>query len=737
MQNRSALLPGQGERQGRRRIRPLKRARMSAPEPASPPDLAREVQRLASIGARLEQGLAEIDTLKRDIHRNDVRYRDLLDSQADVIFRLDTHGRLTFVNQGFCATFGLLREAVLGTRFQLNIVDGDREPPLTPMSPLRHRRRMQAVETGEAVCWYEWEERIVPGGEPGSLEVQFTGRDITERLKAEADLREARSQAETANRAKSRFLAAMSHEIRTPMNGILGMVGLLHDTVLTAEQRNYSVAIERSARTLLKLIDEILDFSKIEAEKLRLNSAPFVLDECVQSVVELLAQRAQQKDIRIAWAIDPALPTRLVGDEVRVRQVITNLVGNAVKFTDAGGVLVTVSQAETVTTGDDEIAIAIRVEDTGIGIAREQLALLFNEFQQADQAVERRAGGTGLGLVISKRLAQAMGGDVTATSTPGEGSEFTAVMRFTRDRAAAHPPRLVQTEQHVLIAVDNPVEQRGLRLTIEGAGIPLEQSGARDAARLVRAAAASGEPFTSLVLDSALPPETAGAMLKEARALAKDRPVTGIILLDTGAKAEFANYRAVGFDAYLTRPARPVSVLAHLGARTAVVEAEPAPQKAAPLNLDLDWKPRVLLVEDNDINALLARTLLQRMGCSIHHARNGREGFDAIQDVVAGEKPAFDVVLMDLHMPVLDGLEATRLIKELYAGQYSRGMKCPPIVAVTANAFEEDRRRSLAAGMDDYLAKPFEVKDLLAVMQRWRPAVSEAATPPDPTPRAA
>ena len=733
MQDRSALLPGKGSRHRPRRIRALCKRVARGAASAPPVDIAREVERLARIGTRLEQGLAEIDTLKRDIHRNDVRYRDLLDSQADVIFRLDVSGRLTFVNQGFCATFGLMRDAVLGTPFQLNVVDGDREPALTPMSPLRHRRRVQAVETGEAVCWYEWEERIVPGGEPGSLEVQFTGRDITERLKAEADLREARSQAESASRAKSRFLAAMSHEIRTPMNGILGMVGLLNDTELTAEQRNYTTAVERSARTLLTLIDEILDFSKIEAEKLRLNAAPFALDECVQSVVELLAQRAQQKDIRLAWAIDPALPTRLLGDEVRVRQIITNLVGNAIKFTDHGGVLVTISAAQDVLPGEDEVAIAIAVEDTGIGIAKDQLAQLFNEFQQADQAVERRAGGTGLGLVISKRLAQAMGGDVTVTSTPGKGSEFTAILRFARDRAAAMPPRLVQTEQHVLIASDNPVEQRALRLTIEGAGIPLEQSGSTAAADLVRAAAAAKEPFSSLILDSKLSPESASAILKEARALAKDRPVTGIILLDTGAKAEFASYRAVGFDAYLTRPARPVSVLAHLGARTAVIEAEPPPQKAAPLNLDLDWKPRVLLVEDNDINALLARTLLQRMGCTIHHARNGREGFDAIQDVVAGEKQSFDIVLMDLHMPVLDGLEATRLIKELYAGQYARGLKCPPIVAVTANAFEEDRRRSLAAGMDDYLAKPFEVKDLLAVMRRWRPATEQA----DPAPHAA
>ena len=276
------------------------------PEPDR--DLGSEFERFLRIGDRLERGLEELKDLQWQIRENETRYRDLLDNQADVILRRDAEGRLTFVNQAFCRVFGHERAAVLGQPFRPRVFAGDKASPLAPGAAIRHQRYVQEIETAAGLRWFEWEEHAVPAGDGAAAEVQSLGRDITETRRIQAQLTEARRQAEAANRAKSRFLAAMSHEIRTPMNGILGMTGLLGETELSAEQQTYTRAIDRSARTLLTLIDEILDFSKIEADKLVLKSEPLSIEDSVQGVVELLAPKAYRKGIDIAWAIDPAVP---------------------------------------------------------------------------------------------------------------------------------------------------------------------------------------------------------------------------------------------------------------------------------------------------------------------------------------------------------------------------------------------------------------------------------------------
>ena len=673
------------------------------------------------IGERLERGLEALKDIQWEIRENEARYRDLLDNQADVILRRDAQGRLTFVNQAFCRTFALERGTVLGRVFSPRVLAGDKATPLAAGSELRQQRYVQQIETARGPRWFEWEEHAVAAGDAAIPEVQCSGRDITERRRTEAELREARKQAEAANRAKSRFLAAMSHEIRTPMNGILGMTSLLSDTDLSAEQRTYSHAVERSARTLLTLIDEILDFSKIEADKLQLNSAPLAIDECVQGVVELLAPKAYEKGIEVAWAVDPALPRPLLGDEVRVRQIVTNLLGNAIKFTDSGGVLVTVGKPAAMqpSADQDDLDIAIAVEDTGMGIAPETLPSLFSEFEQAEDAVRRRLGGTGLGLAISRRLARAMGGDILVVSAPGLGSTFTATLRLKLAPTSASAADLADVpvvSQHVLLALDRSIERRAVRLSLEGAGIPSEESAIASAADMVSAAARAGEPFTRIIVDGRSGCETAARLLSHARAVAPGG-VQGVIVLDTAAKADFAQFRDAGFDAYLVRPVRPQSVLTHLGA-----SHEPEPVQAAdkPVRpVQFLTSPSVLLVEDNDINALLARRMLEKVGCKVQHCVNGREAVEAFRRVLTGADGPYDLVLMDAHMPVLDGLSATRAIKAMYAAQDAGGATAPPIVAVTANAFDEDRRQCLEAGMDDYLAKPFDREALSRVLERW------------------
>src|SRR5262245_10158394 len=451
----------------------LRRRRVGAAQTSREPPLA--FDRFMRIGERLERGLEELKDIQWQIRENEARYRDLLDTQADVILRRDAQGRLTFVNRAFCLVFGVEREDVLGRPFQYRVLAGDPTLPLAPGGQLRQQRYVQEIDTAAGPRWFEWEEHAVLGGETPVAEVQCLGRDITEERRAEAELNEARKQAVAANRAKSRFLAAMSHEIRTPMNGILGMTQLLCETDLAPEQQTYARAIDQSARTLLILIDEILDFSKIEADKLQLNCADLALDECVQGVVELLAPKAYEKGIDIAWAIDPKLPRHLMGDEVRLRQIITNLVGNAIKFTDSGGVLITAAlPAHGAKPPEGEVVVTITVEDTGIGIPPEALATLFGEFEQAELALERRQGGTGLGLAISRRLARAMGGDIQLTSRAGCGSTFVATVRLkgAEQPAPARPGRAkITSVPHVLSVLDRPIERRALRLALEGAGI--------------------------------------------------------------------------------------------------------------------------------------------------------------------------------------------------------------------------------------------------------------------------
>jgi signal transduction histidine kinase/DNA-binding response OmpR family regulator len=587
------------------------------------------------------------------------------------------------------------------------------------------------LATIEGPRWFTIEEHTVADAEGNGFEVQTIGRDVTEQRAFEVQLAEARDEAQSANRAKSRFLAAMSHEIRTPMNGILGMAGLLNETTLTPEQQTYTQAIDQSARTLLQLIDEILDFSKIEAGKLELHKGAFALDGCVQGTVELLSRKAHEKDLEIAWTVDPNLPLRLIGDEARVRQVLLNLIGNALKFTDRGGILVSLVLLER---RGSKAKVAIRVKDTGIGLSPSAIEAVFAEFAKAEEPMARRRGGTGLGLTISRRLARAMGGDIRVESEPGRGATFTAELELDTIEGVgtvlSRAPR-GSVPGRVLLAFDRLIERRALAVSLRDIDVTVDEADDLPAIEETTAAARSGVPVDLVIVDSQADPDEAGQALAHARSVARGRSVRGIVLIDALARANLKTFRSIGFDAYLVRPVRPQSLLAQIGLRdaTQALEGEGSAREtvAAEQPVTQLGGRHVLIAEDNAINAMLAQRMLEKIGCTSVVAADGEQAVALVRQSLEGTAPAFDLVLMDVHMPKLDGLEAARVMRGIEREAGGRGRMLPPIVAVTANAFPEDRRRCLEAGLDDYLAKPFDRAELEALIARHWQAAAPAA----------
>lgn len=674
------------------------------------------------LGARIERRLERLQDAEWELSENESRYRALLDTQEDAIVRRDEGNNLTFANKAFLDMFAVSADEVLGKPYAVELCEASDVVPLSVTDEIRHQRFMQHIFTASGSRWIEWEEQLVPAPAAGRFEVQSVGRDVTEQRRGETQLAEARDQAEAANRAKSRFLAAMSHEIRTPMNGILGMASLLSDTQQTPEQQTYVRAIDQSARTLLALIDEILDFSKIEAGKLELTESPFALETCVQGAVELLAPRAHEKGLEIAWSVSSQLPRIVLGDEPRVRQILLNLLSNAVKFTDVGGVSVKVATTDT-PSPTDEARIVIAVEDTGIGLTPEDMRGLFTEFEQSETAIRRRNGGTGLGLAISRQLARAMGGEIGVASQPGKGSTFTAELVLTPVALADdNEPAIASSTARVLLAFDRPLERRALREALCSAGAGTVECEFALASGALESAAKEGSPFDRLIVDGAFGPAAAGELLAKARALNQLGKVRCIVLVNVLERASLSEFRAAGFDGYLVRPVRPASLLLQLGLRRSSGPPPPDCANAADstprATLGAAAPRRVLLAEDNEINSLLAKRVLEKCGCDYIAVTNGAEAVAAVRRILDGQLPDVDLILMDIFMPQLDGVEAARAIKQLFADS-PRAAGAPPIVALTANAFAEDRQRYLDAGMDDYLAKPFDKASLEAVLVRW------------------
>ena len=561
---------------------------------------------------------------------------------------------------------------------------------------------------------------------------QSIQNDLSERERVQADLKAARDEAEAATRAKSMFLANMSHEIRTPMNAIMGMTHLALQTPLTPQQKDYLDKVFSASQMLLGVINDILDFSKIEAGKLTIELAPYRIEDVVSNSLMLVRQKAQEKEIELlAEFTDAALlgdASVLEGDSLRVGQILTNLLSNAVKFTHSGYVKIRVGLQDRVGTAG---TLRFEVIDTGIGMNPEQLSRLFQEFTQADDSTTRRYGGTGLGLSISQRLAELMGGRISVTSASDKGSTFTVTLpvRILPDTLVEPVVRPIPAERLRILVVDDQNETRtslsGLLRTMgvgavgagRAQGSVVTASNGADALAKARAADAAGQPFNLVLLDWVLP-DMSGAEVTQR--LRRAHPEVGVVVISAyGWDSLQASATRAGADTFLPKPILPGplrSLFARLTGSQPLSAPAPAPGDGAERVDGL----RILLVEDNALNQQLALELIGRRGGVITAVDNGKKAVDLLQQ---SEHDAFDLVLMDLHMPVMDGYEATRLIR---ADARWRHL---PIVAMTAHALSEERDRCLALGMQDHVSKPLDPKKLYALLKRFHDPARGPASP--------
>jgi PAS domain S-box-containing protein len=647
------------------------------------------------------------------------------ESTIDGILAVDNTNRTILCNQQFARMWNI-PEAILATQegtkrieYLLSQVENP-APFLEKMThlyghPDEKARDEVRLKNGKVFDRYSSPLIGVTGDHYGRI---WYFRDVTEHKRAEEELENAKEAAEVASRAKSEFLATMSHEIRTPMNGIIGMTDLALDTELTPEQREYLGMVKQSGEALLTLINDILDFSRIEAGKFALDTTEFNLDDCLASVAKTFAPRAHQKGLELSYQFQPDVPKTLIGDPSRLRQIVVNLLGNAVKFTECGEVVLRV---KTESLAANEACLHFVVNDTGPGIPEDKQQMIFEAFTQADSSTTRKHGGTGLGLTISSKLAQMMGGKIWVKSELGIGSTFHFTARFGVQKVPARlePRETVALKgMPVLVVDDNATNRRILDAMLRHWRMePTLTEGGDTALATMEQNAASGKTFPLVLIDAQMPCMDGFALAEKIKQNPKLANATVMMLTSVGQRGDAARCRELGIAAYLIKPIRQDELL------RAILEAlgkpcgalERAPLVTRHYLRETQKAAHILLAEDNAVNQMLVTRLLEKRGLSVTATGNGKEVLAAL------EKQSFDLVLMDVQMPEMDGFEATALIRER---EKSTGGHIP-IIALTAYAMKGDEERCRAAGMDDYIAKPVRPPGLFKAIHGLLPEISE------------
>jgi PAS domain S-box-containing protein len=694
---------------------------------------------LALLASRLQRRRAE-----ESLRESEALYHSLVEYLPQNIFRKDLEGRFTFGNKRFCSTVGKPLAEILGKTdfdfFPRELAEKYRRDDAEVVRTNEFFETVEEHVTADGAKLYVQVDKTPVYGARGEIVgTQCIFWDVTERKRAEVELRQAKETAESANRSKSEFLANMSHEIRTPMNGIVGMTDLALDTELTREQRDYLNMVKASAESLLTILNDILDFSKIEAQKLSLDCVEFSLRDRLGDTMKALAFRSQQKGLELACHIAPDVPDGLIGDAGRLRQVVVNLVGNAIKFTEGGEILVDVTVAERTAVG---IVLHFAVHDTGIGIPAEKQALIFEAFAQADTSTTRHYGGTGLGLTISARLVELMGGAIRVESETGRGSTFHFTSRFGLTQMPMASRVMCQPETlhdlPVLVVDDNATNRRILQEVLANWGMrPQTASGAVEALAILENAVKRAEPFPLVLLDVMMPGVDGFTLAEQIKGHPELTRAVVLMLSSAGRSEDAVRCRRLGVANYLTKPVKQSELLdAILEARSAASSEVKHPAGVVPHTKSKEL--RILLAEDNVINQRLAIHLLRKRGHDVALAVNGLEALNALAERMkpGSTVPRFDLVLMDVQMPEMGGFEAAAAIRRHEASQGGYGpMGQPiPIIAMTAHTMKGDRENCLQAGMDDYVSKPVRPQELYDAIDR---VISQQASNPtvefDPT----